>query len=152
MAPLTPVRALALPVVPERLQQHMRLNRSSLEKAGLWEFLLWARDDEKKVNEDKVTRFVGTYSLKMHMDQVHGSLVTFSTQAISKVTALPASGEGIEGLIDLRYVEAEQIFGPKLRWGKDTMWDCSTSRDHWRAWFELVNSYLLFRPATARME
>ena len=32
------------------------------------------------------------------------------------------------------------------------MWDCSTARDHWRAWFELVNSYLLFRHASARME
>jgi hypothetical protein len=73
------------------------------------------------VNEEKVTPFVGTYSLKTYMANVQGFLADFFTHAISKVTSLLDEGEGIEGLIDLRYAEAEQIFGTKMRWGKDNV-------------------------------
>ena len=152
MAPITQVKALPLPSVPGVLQHSMRLNRVKLEKAGLWEFLLWARDPEKTVIEDKVARFVATYNLKTHLAVVQGSYVSFQTNAIAKVTALPDSGDGIDDLLDLRPAEAELIFGPKHRWGKESMTDPSTGRGHWKAWLELVNSYLLFRAPSTRME
>lgn len=136
MAPVTPVQAVALPDVPHRLQQAMAKNRSKLEEAGVWEFLLWARDVEKKVNEGKVIQFVETYQLKTKSAQVGSKTMDFSTLTISQILALPDGGEKLEVLVDLRKAEAEEIFDYKFKWGKDTKWNFETARHHWKAWFE----------------
>lgn len=138
------MKALALLDIPHKLQQLMRKNRSNLEKANIWEFLLWVRDVEKMVNEDKVTRFVHSYALKTKMAQVKGVTVDVSTRAISRVTTLSDGGVEFEGHPDLRKAEADEIFGYKFKWGKESTWDCGETRQHWKAWFELMNIYLLF--------
>ena len=152
MATLSPVKAAALPDIPQRLQQLMSKNRANLEKANMWEYLLWVRDVEKVVNEDKLTRFVHTYQLKTKSAYVGGAYIDFSTMAISRVTALPDGGVEFDKLPDLRKAEAEDIFGYKFKWGKETNWDYGAARHHWKAWFEFVNTYLLFRPLEQKME
>lgn len=152
MASSTPVQAIALPDVPRRLQQAMAKNRSKLEQAGIWEFLLWVRDVEKEVNEGMVTQFVQTYQLKTKFAQVGSKTVDFSTSALSQVLALPDGGEKLEALADLRKAEAEEIFDYKFKWGKETKWKFETARQHWKSWFEFVNVYLLFRPDEHKME
>ena len=152
MAPLATVKAAPLPDIPQRLQQLMAKNRSNLSKARMWEFLLWLRDSEKIVQEEKVTKFVHTYQWKTKMAFVAGQTVNFHAQAMARVTALPDCGAEYEDLPDLTKAEAEEIFAYKFRWGKETSWDCGAARGHWKAWFDLVNSYLLFRPPNCRME
>lgn len=153
MAPPTPVKAAMLPDIPHRLQRDFAQNKANLEKANIWEYLLWVKDVEKKaVNEDKVTQFVHSYQLKNKLARVRGVTVDFSTLAISRVTALPDEGMEFDKLPDLRKEEAEEIFAAKFKWGNDTIWDYGTARQHWKAWFAFVNIYILFRPFEQRME
>ena len=152
MAPTAPVQSLTLAEIPRRLQQIMAKNRVNLEKAGIWEFLLWVRDVEKVVQEGKVTQFVNTYQLKTKLAKVDGVTVDFSTQAISQAFLLPNQGAKIEALPALTKAEAEEIFEYKFRWGKETRWGIGLTRHHWKMWFDLVNNYFLFRPEEGRME
>lgn len=81
MAPaMVPVKALAMAEIPPRLYQEMANNQSNLEKAGIWEFVLWARDVEKVVKEDKATKFVHSYQWKTKLAQVGLQAVEFSLQ------------------------------------------------------------------------
>ena len=83
MAPMVPVQSLALAEIPMRLQQVMAKNRINLEKAWIWEFLLWVRDVERVVHDEKVTQFVNTYQLKTKTTKVDLVTVDFSAMAIS---------------------------------------------------------------------
>jgi len=49
MVPVIPVQALTLPDISHRLQQMMANNRVNLEKAGMWEILLWIQEVNKIV-------------------------------------------------------------------------------------------------------
>lgn len=152
MAPIPTVLAVVLPEIPRKLQQAMAKNRSQLEQAGIWEFLLWIRDVEKEVNIVKVTQFINTYQLKTKFAQVAGATVDFSTYSISQTLALPDHGVNMEALPDLRKTEAEEIFDYKFKWGKDTKWNFEAARAHWKEWFDFVNTYLLFKPEDHKME
>ena len=152
MAPPTPVQALALPDIPRKLQQLMAINRKNLESAGMWEFLLWVRDVEKVVLEGKVTNFVHTYLLKNMKAQVGLLTVDFCATRLAEAFALPVGGPNPGALPDLKKTEAEEIFDYKFRWGKETKWTYGNARHHWKAWFDLVNTYLLFRPEDTTME
>lgn len=151
MAPPTPVHALALPDIPRKLQQLMAVNRKRLESAGMWEFLLWVRDVEKVVLEGNVTNFVHTYQLKTKTARVGLLTVDFSTTKLAQAFALPVGGPDLGALPDLKKTEAEEIFDYKFRWGEDTKWIFGSARHHWKAWFEFVNTYLLFRPEESTM-
>ena len=76
----------------------------------------------------------------------------FSTIAISRVTTLPNGGVEFDKLPDLRKSEAKEIFGYKFKWGKKTIWEYGTTRQHWKAWFKFVNTYMLFRPLEQKMK
>ena len=152
MEPTTPVQAFALADISKRLQQVMSRNRSNLEKAGIWEFLLWVRDVERVVNDKKVTQFVHTYQLKTKTAMVDGVTVDFSTLAISQAFSLKSLGSEEPKLEDLTKAEAETIFEYKFRWGKETKWAIALARNHWSMWFDFVNNYFLFRPEEAKME
>ena len=147
-----PVQALPLPDVPRKLQQVMAVNRRNLESAGMWEFLLWIRDVDKVVHEGKVASFVQTYQLKNKTARVGIITVPWCASTLSRAFALPNGGAALGTLPELKKTEAEDIFYYKFRWGKDTKWSFANARHHWKAWFELVNTYLLFRPEENTME
>ena len=117
----------------------------------MWEFLLWVRDVEKVVPEGNVTNFVHTYQLKTKTSRVGLLTVDFSTTKLAQAFALPVGGPDLGALPDLKKTEAEEIFDYKFRWGEDTKWIFGSARHHWKAWFEFVNTYLLFRPAESTM-
>ena len=152
MAPVTPVEALPLPDIPYRLQQLMARNRSNLEKAKIWNFLLWIRDVKKVVDEKKVTQFAHTYHLKTKMAKVGRATVDFSTTTIGHTFQLPMTGLTLATLPALSKTEADEIFECTIKWVKDSKWNLSGARHQWKGWFELVNSYLLFRPEDNRMD
>lgn len=150
--PITPVKALAMPEIPRRLQQVMGKHKAMLEKSQMWEFLLWTRDVEKVVYETKVTQFVHTYNLKTKLASVGTQKVDFSTAKISQVLNLPNEGAEIDALPILQRAEAEEIFDYKFKWGKESKWHYESARQQWKAWFDFVNTYLLFRPDEHQME
>lgn len=152
MAATVPVQALALVNIPRRLQQVMAKNRGNLEKAGIWEFVLWVRDVEKVVHEDKVANFVHTYQLKTKTALVGAATVDFSTTKISAAFSLPNRGFSVDALPEMKKQEAEEIFEYKFRWGKDMRWGIGLARHHWKMWFDFVNNYLLFRPDEGKMD
>ena len=152
MSSIVPVQSLALAEIPRRLQQIMAKNRANLEKAGIWEFLLWVRDVEKVVQDGKVTQFVSTYQLKTMRAKVDGITVDFSTTAIAQAFSLNDEGAKLDDLPALTKAEADEIFEYKFRWGKETKWSIVPTRQHWKMWFDLVNNYFLFRPEETKME
>ena len=118
MAPPVQVQTVILPEIPHRLQKAMAKNRSKLEQASIWEFLLWVCDVEKEVNIAKVAQFVHTYQLKTKSASLDGTTMDFSTHGIAQVLALPDGGTKLEALPELRKQEAEEIFDYKFRWGR----------------------------------
>ena len=153
MAPLVQVQAATLPDIPRRLQQAFCKNRSRLEQAQIWEYLLWIRDVEKEVNQSKVAQFVHTYQWKTKTaPMLKDEPVDFSTITIFRVLNIPHNGVALEALPELQKSEADDIFDYKFRWGKDVKWNYEAARLHWREWFDFVNTYLLFRPEDHRME
>lgn len=152
MVPVIPVQALTLPDISHRLQQMMAKNRANLEQAGIWEFLLWIREVNKIVKEDKVTGFVHTYQMKTKKAKVGQAIVDFSTPTIAKVFKLPSGGYNLANLPDLTRAEVEEIFECRIKGVKDSKWKLDGARHHWKGWFELINAYLLFRPDEHRMD
>ena len=150
MAPPVQVQAVILSEIPRRLQQATAKNRSKLEQASIWEFLLWVRDVEKEVTIAKVTQFVHMYQLKTKSSLVDGTTVDFSTHGIAQVLTLLDGGLKLEALLELRKQEVEEIFDSKFKWGKDVKWNFEATRQHWKEWFDFVNTYLLFRPRSTR--
>ena len=76
----------------------------------------------------------------------------FSTYTIFHKLNIPRDGLVVEALPDLQKPEAEEIFDYKFQWGKGDKWNYEAGRQHWREWFDFVNTYLLFRPEDHRME
>lgn len=90
MAPSILVRALPLLEIPRRLQQIMAKNKANLDKACIWDFLLWIKDVNKEVHEKKMTQFVNTYNMKTKLVKVGVTTMDFSTSTIGQVFNLPS--------------------------------------------------------------
>lgn len=98
-----------------------------------------------------MTQFVLNYQLQTKMARVGLTIVDFSTHALSRHFSLSESGRKPEELDDLKK-EVEVIFEQKLKGGKDTKWNHSSARQHWKMWPKLINIYLLFRSEEMKME
>lgn len=116
------VQTLPLPDISHRLQQMMAKNRVNLEQVGMWEFLLWIREVNKIVKEDKVTGSVHTYQMKTKKAKVGQAIVDFSTSTIAKVFKLPSGGHNLANLPDLKRTEAEEIFECRNKGVRDSKW------------------------------
>lgn len=153
MAPIIPVQALPLPVITRWLQQLMAKNKSKLEKAGIWEFLLRVHNVDKVVQEEKVTRFVHTYHLQKKTARVAETIVDFSTTRLPRFSNnLPSTGLTLATLPSLSKTKAQEIFERKINWAKDHKWNMEGVWHHCKGWLEFVNTYLLFRPKEYRMD
>jgi hypothetical protein len=98
----------------------MAVNRRNLESMGMWEFLLWVKDVEKVVLEDKVISFVDTYMLKNMIARVGLLTVNFCTRRLAEAFALPEGGLDPGNLPNLKKPEAEEIFYYNFRWDNET--------------------------------
>lgn len=92
------VKTLAMAEILCRFQQIMSKHKVALEKAKIWDFLLWARDEEKVVHVRKVMQFVDTYQLKMMFASIGIQTMDFSTKTISRVLKIPKEGMEIDTL------------------------------------------------------
>lgn len=123
----------------------MAKNKAILEKSRMWGFLLWTREVNKIVLEEKVTGFVHTYQIKTKKTKVGQAIVDFSTPTIAKVFQLTTSGLNLDNVPNFARSEAEEIFELRVNWVKGNKWNIEGARNHWKGWFEMINAYFLFQ-------